>query len=269
MIQLLPVPEAEADGAVVSVTAEAGPPGANQAVPAANASGVSATPMSLLNFVAQAVSDPNIDVGKLEALLRMQREIVADDAKTQFNQAMARLQPKLPRIKKNGVVEYPVDKNKPQGPKAPAFNYARWEDVDAAIRPLLHEQGFTLSFNTRQRAGDGGGVVVVGELLHVGGHAKTAEFALPLDTSGGKSNLQGYASSTSFGQRYCAKMLLNLVFENEDDDGVSGGMVFVTVEQQQQLATLLRERRPTSKGSWISWALPASRASRARTFPRR
>lgn len=203
---------------------------------------------SLLGFVAMAVRDPNIDVAKLEALLRMQREIVADDAKTQFNQAMARLQPRLPRITKRGRVEYPVNKNQPDGPKALAFTYARWEDVDTAIRPILNSEGFALSFNTRQRVGDGGGLVVVGELLHVGGHAKTAEMALPLDTSGGKSNLQGYASSTSFGSRYVAKMLLNLVFEGEDDDGTAGGKSYINEHMKERIVELLQESKADVKG---------------------
>lgn len=196
---------------------------------------------SLLNFIGQALTDPAVDVQKLEALLRMQREVIADDAKTIFNQAYARLMQVMPRITKKGVVEYPVNKNQPDGPKQKAFSYARWEDVDAAIRPLLLEHGFTLSFNTSQRQGDGGGLIVMGELLHVAGHSKAATMALPLDTSGGKSNLQGYASSTSFGARYCAKLLLNLVFENEDDNGQKADIVFITLDQQQQIETLLTE----------------------------
>lgn len=203
---------------------------------------------SLMNFVAQAVRDPSIDVTKLEALLRIQREVVADDARTQFNRAMGRLQAVLPRIKKNGTVEYPVDKNKPDGPKKKAFSYARWEDIDTAIRGLMREHGFSLSFNTSQRVGDGGGLVVKGKLLHIGGHAETADFALPLDTSGGKSNLQGYASSTSFGQRYVTKMLLNLVFEGEDDNGQQADVVFITVEQQQEISRLLAETKADLAG---------------------
>ena len=194
---------------------------------------------SLFDFVAMAVKDPSIDVAKLEALLRMQREITADESRIQFNQAMMRLQPRLPRIKKNGIVEF----NDKSGNPKPAFKYARWEDVDTAIRPVLNEEGFSLSFNTAPRTGEGGGVTVTGELLHVGGHSKSASIALPLDTSGGKSNLQGYASSTSFGSRYVAKMLLNLVFEGEDDDGVRGGMEFITPEQAAQIDALIDETK--------------------------
>ncbi|MGD0110061.1 MAG: hypothetical protein ABSC06_39510, partial [Rhodopila sp.] len=52
-------------------------------------------PDSLLNAVARAVKDPSIDVAKLEALLRLQREIVAADAELQFARAMSQCQGEL------------------------------------------------------------------------------------------------------------------------------------------------------------------------------
>lgn len=228
--------EAQTTGGGVVATRNAG---AVAPVPEAVEGGA----LSLLGFVAMAVKDPTIDVAKLQALLTMQREILADEARTQFNQAMNRLQMRLPRIKKNGVVEYPVDKNKPDGPKREAFKFAKWEDVDAGIRKLLNEEGFSISFNTAPRVGDGGGLTVTGELLHTAGHVKTASMTLPLDTSGGKSNLQGYASSASFGSRYVTKWLLNLVFEGDDDDGVAGGKSYINTEMKQRITTLIREAK--------------------------
>jgi hypothetical protein len=212
---------------------------------------------SLMNFVALAVRDPSVNVEKLEALLRIQRDISADEARAQFNRAMMEMQPELPRIKKSKEVEY---KGKV------AFKYATWESVDAGIRPILNRFGFCLSFNTTQRQGEGGGPVVTGELLHVGGHSKSASMALPLDSSGGKSNLQGYASSTSFGQRYVTKMLLNLVFEGDDDDGVQGGMTYITVEQQQQLTKLLASTRSELGGFLDYMEVDAIESIQAKNF---
>lgn len=195
----------------------------------------------LLNAIIVLAKDPAVDVAKLSALMDMQERMEGRQGIVEFNQAFARMEPLLPRVKKNGEVWYPVEKNKPEGPKRKAFNFAKWEDVDDAIRPLLRAHGFHLMFNTTQRVGDGGGVIVTGKLKHVGGHEEVASFALPLDTSGGKSNLQGYASSTSFGQRYCAKLLLNIVFENEDDDGVAGSQTFISDEQAAELREMLKD----------------------------
>jgi hypothetical protein len=193
----------------------------------------------LLSAIIVLAKDPTVDVAKLSALLEMQERMEVRQGVVAFNRAFHAMEPHLPRVKKNGEVFYPVNKNQPDGPKRHAFNYAKWEDVDDAIRPLLREYGFHLAFNTTQRPGDGGGVIVTGRLCHVDGHEEVASFALPLDTSGGKSNLQGYGSSTSFGQRYCAKLLLNIVFEDEDDDGQRGGERFVTDDQAAELRDLL------------------------------
>jgi hypothetical protein len=209
-------------------------------------------PSNLLAAIVVLAKDPSVDVEKLSALMMMQERMEARAAVAAFNRDFARMAPHLPKVKKNGEVWYPINKNQPDGPKRKAFNYATWEDVDDAIRPILLEYGFFLTFNTTQRAGDGGGVVVHGRLSHFEGHTETADFALPLDTSGGKSNLQGYASSTSFGQRYTAKMLLNIVFEGEDDDGVKGGMSFLSDEQVFDLHDLMRQTK-TSEEAFLRY----------------
>jgi hypothetical protein len=46
---------------------------------------------------------------------------------------------------------------------------------------------------------------------------------LPLDTSGSKNNVQAVGSSTSYGKRYTATLLLNIRTKGEDDDGHAGG----------------------------------------------
>lgn len=186
---------------------------------------------SMLNFVAMALRDPSIEVSKLEALLRMQREIVAEDAKSLFNQSFGRLQPRLPRIKKNGEVEY---KNK-QGQLEKAFKFARFEDIMTAIAPLLEEEGFSVGFNTAPRPSDGGGLIVTCILRHRGGHSTETSIPVPLDNSGGKNSLQGYGSSLSYGKRYAMTAALNLVTEGEDDDGDRGGARYITEKQAEEL----------------------------------
>lgn len=192
--------------------------------------------ISLLNFVAQAVKDPAIDVTKLEALLRMQREIVADDSKAQFNRDFMALSAVLPRIKKNGTLEYP---DKKTGKIIPVSKYAKWEDIDKAIRPLLESHGFALSFSTEPR--QGGGLIVRAILRHRAGHSTETPIPIPLDTSGGKNDIQGYGSALSYGKRYAATAALNIIAEGEDDDGVRGGMRFVDASQEAELNALIEQ----------------------------
>lgn len=223
-------------------------------------SGAVALPLDdagLLRAMLQATRDPSIDPVKLSALLDVIDRLLVRQNVAAFNAARQRMEPQLPRIKKNGEVWYPVNKNNPDGPKKLAFKFAKWEDVDTAIRPLLREHGFTLSYDTAPRS-DGGGVVVRGKLRHVQGHEEVASFAVPLDTSGGKSNLQGYGSSTSFGQRYCAKLLLNLVFEGEDDDGQLGGLTTLSDAQVTELRELLTQTQTDERRYLQSMGFPNS-----------
>jgi hypothetical protein len=193
-------------------------------------------PVSLvLAAVIRASSDPNVDVSKMRELMGLQKELLSMNAEAEFNQAFHRLQ--LPRVTKSGEVEY---KNK-QGVMEKAFSFAKWEDIDAAIRPLLHAEGFVLSYDTAPRAGDGGGVIVTGTLRHVAGHSKTASIPVPLDVSGGKNSNQGYGSALSYGKRYTTTALLNLVFEGEDDDAVAAGIKFISAAQVAEITNLLTE----------------------------
>jgi hypothetical protein len=190
---------------------------------------------NVLAMIDRAARDASVDVQKMQALLDMQERVMKRHAETEFTEAFARLSARLPRIKKNGTLEYPINKNDPDGPKRKIANFAKWEDIDAAIRPLLTAEGFSLSWESAPRAGEGGGLMVTGHLGHVGGHVRSATIPLPLDTSGGKNNLQGYGSTFRYGQRYTATMLLNFITEGEDDDGVRGADEFISDAQAAQI----------------------------------
>src|ERR1700692_1415295 len=91
---------------------------------------------SPLNFFTRAVKDPTIDVAKLDALLRMQREIKADWASVEYNKAMNAAQAEVQPIARTT-----------ENTQTSSF-YAKLEAVDAAIRPIYLKHGFSLSYNT-------------------------------------------------------------------------------------------------------------------------
>jgi hypothetical protein len=204
-------------------------------------------PETMISAIIALAKDPAVDVTKLDALLRMQERMQERQAEREFAEAMARLQPKLPRITKSKEVRYPVDKNKPDGPTKHAFWYSPIEKIDDAIRPLLNEEGFSLSADTETLAD--GKIVVVGKLTHRGGHTKISRSPpLPFDTSGGKNNAQAGVSSFSYGYRLCQRALLNLVFEGEDDDGEAAGREYITAEQVKEISDLLMETKTGIEG---------------------
>ena len=198
---------------------------------------------SLLGFIAQAVSDPNIDVAKLEALLRMKREVVGDDAKAQFNRDYIAMQEHLPTVSKTGELKYPVDKKNPDGAQKVVAKYAKLEHIDREIRPILLQHGFGVSYTTAPRTGDGGGLTVICILRHCAGHSTETPMPVPLDTSGGKNNIQGMGSALTYGRRYALCAALNIQIEGDDDDGKLGGMQFITPEQVKELEDLIEKSK--------------------------
>lgn len=193
-------------------------------------------PPSLLNFIALAVHDPQIDVTKLQALLDMQKQVVADEAKRVFQVALHSAQREMPRVSKLGT----IDTGKG------IMKFARWQDVDTVLRPVMERHGFALSFTSAPR--EGGGAMVKATLQHLLGHEMTAEMSLPLDTGPGRNNLQALGSTLSYGKRYLAEMLFNIVRADEDNDGAGHtGAFYLTDAEIGELNGLMKETKTDPK----------------------
>jgi hypothetical protein len=164
----------------------------------------------LLSVISRAAADPAVDVLKMEALLRLQREIMADHAKAAFYAALTRLTDKIPPVKKNGTISLGQGRE---------VAFAKWEDIMKVIAPLLREEGMALTFTSRS---EGSELVVVGSLVHELGYSISSEMSVPYDVGPGRNALQARGSSRTYGQRYVAEMLLNIVREGQDDDGMGG-----------------------------------------------
>jgi hypothetical protein len=166
----------------------------------------------LVEVIARAARDPNVDIDKMERLLEMQERVHARHARAAYYAALADMQPELPVVEEHGGIK---DRN-----GNIQSTYALWEDVNEAIRPVLQRFGFALSFKVRRAEGE---IVTTGILSHREGHSEETELALPSDTSGSKNAVQAIGSSSQYGKRYTAYALLNITSRGEDDDGQAGG----------------------------------------------
>jgi ERF superfamily len=156
---------------------------------------------TLLAVISRAAADPKTDVEKMERLMAMYERIGAKRAETEFAAAFSTMQDKLPAIAERGDVPG-------------RYTFAKWEDINAVIKPILTQHGFALSFRTDCVDG----IAVTGVLSHSGGHSISTTIKLPADPSGNKPAVQAIASSVSYGKRYAAGALLNLTSHGEDDD---------------------------------------------------
>lgn len=194
-----------------------------------NLPGIPSQAPSMMELVLRAARDPAVDVSKMERLMQMAKDMRAEEAKTAYYADLAEMQDELPSIKERGEIK--ISENKP-GQK-----YALWEDINAAIKPIMKKHGFAISFRTGIAEGK---ITVTGVLSHRAGHSEYTTIHLPSDTSGSKNAVQAVGSSTSYGKRYTASALLNLTSGGEDDDGNgAGGNGPITDEQVSTIAELL------------------------------
>lgn len=200
---------------------------------------------AFVSMIERAARDPNVDVDKLERLLAIQERVIERNAKAAYQADFAEMKPKLPVIDRRGRIEIREKdaKGGRTGPITQSTAFARWEDIDEAITPILHDHGFSLTFRTDAAAD--GRIIVTAVLAHKNGHEeRTSIPPLPFDTSGSKNNVQAVGSSLSYGKRYAATLLLNIRTKGEDDDGAKGGAVETLSDAQiSTINSLLTETK--------------------------
>src|SRR5262249_6049723 len=134
--------------------------------------------VALIHMIERVARDPSVNIEKLERLMAMQERIIERNAKAAYSAALAEVQPKLPVIKRNGRIE--VRKKDASGDRTGDIQqstpYALWEDINEAIRPVLGEHGFGLSF--RIGMAQDGKITVTGILSHREGHSEETTITL-------------------------------------------------------------------------------------------
>ena len=174
-------------------------------------------------------ANPTAGAENLKALLDGMERMSKWQAEQQFNIDFAELQ--FPAFVKSA--------------KGHAGKYAPLDDIQAVIDPILSAHGFTLTYSSGE-ANAKGEIPTFGLLSHVGGHSRQGLIYLPPDVTPTRSGsttmnaLQSVGSSTSYGMRYVAKLMLNLRFVGEDKDG-SRGSDYITETQAMNIEDLMAE----------------------------
>jgi hypothetical protein len=184
---------------------------------------------AIVSMIERAAADPRVDMDKMERLLAMQERILDRNARMAYSTALATMQPLMPVITERGGI-----KNRDGQVQS---SYAKWEDINDAIKPLLAAHGFALSFRTGTTTD--GKITVTGILSHREGHQEETTISLPHDSSGSKNAVQAVGSSTSYGKRYTAIALLNITTRGEDDNGKAAPNDWINEDQVGELVALM------------------------------
>lgn len=167
--------------------------------------------LSLVNVgqLMAAAIDKGIDVREL---VELHRQLKADAAEEAFNHAMQQFQRDCPIIDHNER----ADVESRRGGTGYSYTFASLPHIVKTIKPTLEACGLTYSFDTKV---DGGLITVTCTIHHVQGHSRTSKFEAAASGAPGMSEIQKFASTTTYGQRYALKLALGLMTVDMDDDG--------------------------------------------------
>ncbi len=178
---------------------------------------------SIAAVIERAARDVTIDVSKMERLLEFGIRIQEREAAQSFNIDFSLAIAKMPHVTKRGVIS--------MGGKG-SIPFARYEDLDRAIRPVEIEFGFSRSFLR-----DGTNMVLV--LAHKNGHSVRSIRPIIPDSGPGRDGARAEGSGASYAKRYLTKDIWNIITDGEDDDGRATGAI--NGEQASKIEALIEE----------------------------
>ena len=151
---------------------------------------------------------------QLDKMMDLQDRWDQKQARKAYVEAMTEFKKTAIVITKDKHVSFRTDKGVTE------YNHATLGNVvETTIRELA-EYGISHAWDPK-RVGDR--VVVTCTLTHRMGHSESVTLEAPLDTSGGKNNIQAMGSAVSYLERYTLLAITGLSTKEMDDAGYSGG----------------------------------------------
>lgn len=167
--------------------------------------------VDLVQIIDKLASTPNLTMEAVLAvreLVAMQREQDIQRRKECFHEALRLCQMEMPRVEKNGLID-------PKGAKIP---YAKLEDLDACIRPVYQQHGFTVSFDAPMTSG--GDKIRNVARFSCAGHTESLEItASPSNRNTGRltmTNAQAVKQTITECRRHLLEMFFSIITVDAD-----------------------------------------------------
>lgn len=165
------------------------------------------------DVIAAVARVKDLDVQKLEQLMKLQEEWERRQAEAHFNDAMAGAQSEMASISKDSV--NPATRSR----------YASLPAMIEAIRPIYTKYGMSVDFNEEPYDRDGVAHIVAS--VHCGSITRRHHFFVPWSTQGARGGAVTTSTHAKMGAiTYARRGLLKMVFnlsEDDDDGNTAGG----------------------------------------------
>ena len=190
------------------------------------------TPGMMLDVIREAASNPDTDVAKMRELLAMAKELEAERRKIEFQKALSSVQEQIPVIPRDGIIPLKTKSGENKG----TLTYAKFEDIQGIVKPLLRKAGFTTTYD-EQRVDDNVKQVTI--TLSRDGHSESFKTFVPWSDPGpGRNSTQAMVSASSYARRRALVYALDISVEGEDNDG-AGDLTRITDEQALEIEDLI------------------------------
>lgn len=196
----------------------------------------------MVDMIQALAMNSDVSLERLQAMIAMkerhedrQREEQGRVDKRAYFLAMAECQASIPVVRKTQRNDHTKS------------NYADLAAIEEQAMPIVHQHGFTVSFQPAGKS-EKGDLRIKWTVAHSGGHVEQDIADIPMDGvgTGGKANMTGtqsFGSTASYGRRYLLCMLFNISTGDDNDGNTSAKEIpeTITGDQYAELAQLVED----------------------------
>lgn len=201
---------------------------------------------AVLGMIERVARDPSVNMDKMMQLMSWRKEVIADQRRADFDEAMAGAKFEIPVISKNREVDFTSPKGRTH------YKYEDLAEIARVVSPILARYG--LSYRYRVTSNLNEPVTVTCIVSHRGGHFEEVTLMGGRDDTGGKNAIQQVSSTLTYLQRMTLKAALGLA-ASDDDDGKASSETpeQITPEQAAKLRNLLAANGK-DEARFLRWA---------------
>lgn len=185
------------------------------------------TSAELIDVIKALATAENVNLDNVERLLKMQREVRAEEAKVAYYAALARCKAELVPVVKDARNDHTKS------------DYARLEAIATAADPIIGRHGFGVQYSSGPSK-DPNFYRCIASVTHEQGHVEEIFLDLPLDKAGSqgkvnKTDIQALGSTISYGRRYLKFMAFDIAVKDKNPDGNSPDNTAAISEDEAKL----------------------------------